>query len=186
MKAKHKLFVAILLVSFSQCYCQSQNTEKSVEWVNFDVMATYLSQGTGKWTGENKNYDSTRPRSPKAFGLWFTRPLKSMMTIKIVAYVQDTVLLSSQGIFAWHPEKKQFIHVTSDLRSGFSEGYSSFPNDTTFISTMVNYRPNGKVSNHKDENFIVNENVHRNTSYGKNEKGEWTEKGNWVWTRDPE
>ncbi|MEP1094846.1 MAG: hypothetical protein ABJG78_07025 [Cyclobacteriaceae bacterium] len=183
MKTKH--FFSIVATFICLGTCSSQSLTQSNEWENFDRMANYLSDGTGRWTGENKNYDPSRPRSPKAFGLWFDRPLNSMLAIKIVAYLQDTVVLSTQGIFAWHPDKNQFIHATSDLRDGFSEGISSFPNDSTFISTMMSYRPNGNVNESKDENFIVSKNVHRNTSYEKNEIGEWVEKGNWVWTRDP-
>jgi len=49
---------------------------------------------------------------------------------------------------------------------------------------MIVYRPSGKFYDHKDENFIVNENVHRNTSFKKDKQGNWIENGSWIWTRD--
>jgi len=87
----------------------------------------------------------------------------SLLTIKVMAYRNNDTLISSQGSFSWHPQKKQYVHITSDRGGGYSEGVSEFPNDSTFISTMKIYRPNGKIFDHKDENFIVSENVHRNT-----------------------
>lgn len=180
------IFIICFLLIFS--FCQAQTPQKPLEpqIEHFNKMADYLSLGTGKWTGENKRYNSSNPRSPKAFGLWFDRPMKNLLTLKVVSYMKDTTLISSQGIFSYHPIKKQFIHVTADRGNGFSEGISVFPNDSTFISTMINYRPNGKFFDHKDENFIVSENVHRNTSFKKDEEGNWIENGSWTWTRDPE
>lgn len=178
----------ILLLSVSlisgplQIQAQIRNTES--QQTHFEKMADYLTMGTGKWTGDNKNHNPDNPRSPRAFGLWFERPMQNLLTIKVVAYQNDTTVLSSQGIFSWHPGKKQFIHVTADRGDGYSEGVSEFPTDSTFISTLVVYRPNGKTFDHKDENFIVNENMHRNTSYRKDEKGIWVESGRWTWTRD--
>lgn len=176
------VFISLFIVfnSFSQM------NETSQEWKNFDLMADYLSKGGGKWTGENKNYNPSNPRSPKAFGLWFARPIRSLMTLTIVAYVNDTIRISSQGTFNWHPIEQKIIHSMSDRGNGYSEGITSFPNDTTFISVMKIFRPNGSSYDHKDENFIVSENVHRNTSFGKDESGNWTKKGDWVWRRDSE
>jgi len=165
---------------------QSQTDNNTKEKENFEKMADYLTDGSGKWTGENKQYNSDNPRSPKAFGLWFERPMKNLLSLKVVAYLKDTTRLSSQGIFSWHPIKKQYVHITADRGNGFSEGITEFPNDTTFISTMIVYRPSGKFYDHKDENFIVNENVHRNTSFKKDKKGNWIENGSWIWTRDSE
>ena len=156
------------------------------EWEGFDKMAEYLCRGTGRWTGINPKHDPNNARSPEAFGLWFERPLNTMMTIQIIGYVQDSILLSAQGIFSWHPIKKHFVHITSDRANGYAEGITTFPNDTTFISTMVEYRADGRYYDHKDENFIISENKHRNTSFGKDGYGKWFEKGNWVWTRDEE
>lgn len=179
------LFVIGAFLSFGFCEAQNQTENNRPQKKYFEKMANYLTKGSGKWTGENKKYNMKNPRSPKAFGLWFERPMNNLLTLKVVAYLKDTTLLSSQGIFSWHPQKKQFIHLTADRRNGFSEGISEFPNDTTFISTMIIYRPNGKIFDHKDENFIVNENVHRNTSYKKDEQENWIENGSWTWTRDP-
>lgn len=180
------LFIVCFLLTSSVCIAQTRTESNNPQKENFERMASYLSMGSGKWTGENKKYNPSNPRSPKAFGLWFEWPMKNLLTIKIVSYQKDTTIISSQGIFSWHPIKKQFIHVTADRGNGFSEGVSEFPNDTTFISTMVVYRPNGKFFDHKDENFIVSENVHRNASFSKDEQGNWIEKGKWTWTRDPQ
>ena len=49
---------------------------------------------------------------------------------------------------------------------------------------MKIYRPEGDVYDHKDENFIVSADVHRNTSYAKDESGNWVERGKWVWKRE--
>ena len=183
---KTVLTVIILLFALQNYAQENGSFEGSDEWNNFDTMADYLSAGSGKWTGVNPKHDPANERSPTAFGLWFERPMPSLMTIKIVAYMQDTIRLSSQGIFAWHPLKKQVIHTTSDFGNGYSEGISSFPSDTTFISTMMVYRRNGSSYDHKDENFIVSKDVHRNTSFGKDADGNWFQRGGWTWTRDPE
>lgn len=167
-----------------QIQAQTENNESQSS--HFETIANYLTRGSGKWTSENKKYNPNNPSSPKAYGLWFERPMKNLLTIKIVAYQKDTTIISSQGIFSYHPIKEQFIHVTADRGNGFSEGISEFPNDSTFISTMIVYRPNGKFFDHKDENFIVGENVHSNISFSKDEQGNWIEKGRWTWTRNPE
>ncbi|MCE7995236.1 MAG: hypothetical protein HEP71_24880 [Roseivirga sp.] len=174
------VLLGLLLIS-SLGKAQSGNTEMS----HFDILADYLSSGTGKWTGENPNYDPNNPRSAKAFGLWFERPLKGLLTLKIVAYQKDTIIISSQGTFSWHPKKKQYVHTMTDRGNGFAEGVTEFPDDKTFISTMINYRPNGQSFDHKDENFVVDENVHRNVSYSKDTQGNWVEAGRWVWKRNP-
>lgn len=173
----------IITCGFSKVQTQTGNgTQKEY----FEKMANYLSMGSGEWTGENKKYNEDNPRSPKAFGLWFERPMKNLLTLKVVAYYKDSTTLSSQGLFSWHPIKKHFIHITADRGNGYSEGVSEFLNDSTFISTMIVYRPDGKFFDHKDENFIVSENVHRNTSFKKDEQGNWVENGSWTWTRDPD
>ncbi len=183
-----KLFsFSLALVLFFQS--EAQNAKSFVEdpeWRNFEIMAEYLSDGSGKWTGLNKNHDPSNDSSPEAFGLWFERPMPTLMTLRIVAYMGDTVRVSSQGVFSWHPIEKQVIHVMSDVGNGYSDGISTFPNETSFISTMKVFRPDGATYDHRDENFIVSENVHRNTSFGKDEQGNWIERGNWTWTRDPE
>ncbi len=179
-------FVLTFILVFQSWGQDEKPIDKPTEWENFNSMADYLCTGSGKWTGVNRKHEPSNERSPKAFGLWFERSIPSLMTLKIVAYVQDTILISSQGIFAWHPIKQQVIHSTSDRGNGYSEGISAFPNDSTFISTMMVYRPGGSSYAHKDENFIVSENVHRNTSFGKDADGNWIERGNWTWTRDPE
>lgn len=180
-----KILFTIIYLSLAVPVQAQVNGKNSGTLQHFDKMAEYLSRGSGKWRGENKHYNSTNPGSPKAYGLWFERPLKYLLTIKIVAYLSDTVRISSQGIFFWHPQKNTFVHVSTDMGNGLSEGISEFPNDSTFISTMIIYRPNGKVFAHKDQNFIVSENVHRNTSYKKNAEGQWMVSGNWIWIRDP-
>lgn len=176
------LFIALAL-GFNG-HAQTKPIETSEEWKNFDKLADYLSRGSGKWVGENPNYKPSNERSPKAFGLWFERPLPGLMTLTIVAYVKDTVVISSQGTFNWHPTEKKVIHSTSDRGNGYSEGITSFPNDSTLISVMKIFRPNGKIYDHKDENFVVSEDMHRNTSFGKDENGNWVEKGSWVWKRE--
>ena len=168
----------ILLCVFSVVELEAQPNP------HFETMATYLTDGSGKWTGENANYDPNNPRSPKAFGLWFERPLKNLLTLTIVAYRTDTTIISSQGTFAWHLKKKQFIHMMVDRGHGYSEGVTEFHDDSTFTSTMKIFRPNGKTFHHKDFNYIVHQNEHRNTSYSKDENGEWIEKGKWIWIRD--
>lgn len=179
------LFIIILIMfsSISEAQIIEENNSKNKE--NFDKIANYLSASGGKWTGKNKFYNPDNPRSAKAFGLWFDRPLKNLLSLKIVAYLQDTIIISSQGSFSWHPKKKEYIHTTADRGSGFSEGITTFPNDSTFVSTMINYRPNGKEFDHKDENFIISENLHENISFKKDDQGNWIENGRWTWTRDP-
>lgn len=163
---------------------QTPTSQDEMQKQHFDKMANYLSRDNGKWIGENQRYKPDNPRSPKTFGLWFERPMANLLTIKIVSHFEDTTMISSQGIFSWHHEKKCFIHVTADQGNGFSQGASEFPTDTTFISTMTVYRPSGKFYDHRDENFIVDENTHRNISYNKDEEGNWIEKGRWTWVRD--
>lgn len=180
------LFIICAFFAYGICEAQTQVETNTSQQEHFEKMADYLSAGGGKWTGENKNYNADNPRSPKAFGLWFERPMNNLLTLKIVAYINDTTVISSQGIFSWHPIKKEFVHLMADRGNGFSEGITEFPNDSTFISTMIVYRPSGKFYDHKDENFIVSENVHRNTSFKKDKDGNWIENGQWIWTRDPE
>lgn len=180
-----KLITLLVVISLTPGEIHAQISQ-SKGWGKFDSMADYLSRGSGKWTGENTKHDPANPRSPRAFGLWFERPLESLLTIQIVAYLGDSTILSSQGIFAWHPVKEHFVHIASDRGNGYSEGISEFPTDSMFVSTMVGHRPNGKISQHKDENFIVSEDVHRNTSYNKDENGNWVKLNDWTWTRDPE
>ncbi len=181
-----KLVLLGLALSFGLSgYSQPGRSEETIEeWKNFDILADYLTRGSGKWIGQNSQYDPANERSPQSFGLWFERPIPGLMTLKIVAYFNDTVMVSSQGTFNWHPLEKKVIHTTSDRGNGYSEGVTSFPNDSSFISVMKIYRPEGDVYDHKDENFIVSADVHRNTSYGKDERGNWVERGKWVWKRE--
>lgn len=177
---------ALILLSLLLISSPVRGQVSNPEMARFDKLADYLSRGTGKWTGENPNHNPNNPRSARAFGLWFERPLKGLLTLKIVAYQKDTIVISSQGTFSWHPQKQQYVHTMTDRGNGFAEGVTEFPDDSTFISTMINYRPNGKSFAHKDENFVVDENVHRNISYSKDADGNWVESGRWVWKRDPE
>lgn len=174
---------ALCVISFVMFGVGVNAQSTSQEWENFEVLAEYLSRGSGHWVGENENHDPSNERSPEAFGLWFERPLPALLTLKIVAYMKDTVLISSQGTFNWHPIKQQVIHSMSDRGNGYADGFTSFPNDSTFISVMQIYRPDGSSYDHKDENFIVDEDMHRNTSYAKDEDGNWVERGNWIWRR---
>ena len=183
-KLSIRLLFCLLLIALAQPVQAQTNNDHSD--THFETMATYLTKGSGKWTGENQNFDPNNSRSPKAFGLWFERPLKNLLTLKIVAYRNDSTIISSQGTFAWHPDKQQFLHMMVDRGHGYSEGFSEFANDSIFSSIMVVYRPNGKSYHHKDVNYIVDENTHRNTSYSKDENGNWVEKGRWLWTRDPQ
>ena len=181
-------FKAILTcgIILSGVYCRAQSRYQQLpEQQHFNVMADYLTAGSGKWRGENPRHNPGNPRSPQAFGLWFERPMYNLLTLKIVAYRADTIIISSQGTFSWHPEKQHYIHITADRGGGHGEGVTQFPNDSTFISIMKIYRPNGKVIDHKDENFIINKDQHGNTSFKKNEQGEWVENGRWVWKREP-
>lgn len=157
-----------------------ENSQK----VHFDRMCNYLTLKSGKWTGENERFNPDDQNSPKAFGLWFERPLENLLTLKVVAYMLDTTIISSQGIFSWHPIEKQFIHITADRGNGYSEGISIFPSDTSFTSIMKVYRPNGNSYDHKDENFIISQDVHRNTSFKKDSLGNWIANGSWIWNRD--
>ena len=171
--------ICALLLLWSGAKAAGQTAaDASNEWQHYDALAEYLSQGSGQWIGENKNHDPTNERSPMAFGLWFERPLPVLLTLKIVAYMQDTVLISSQGTFNWHPIEQRVVHSMSDRGSGYSEGITSFPNDSTFISVMQIYRPDGSTYDHKDENFIVDQNTHRNTSFSMDEDGSWKVCGN--------
>ena len=163
----------------------SQRPAPSPEWTNFDKMAKYLTLGSGQWKAPNKQHNPNNPRSAHAFGLWFERPMRHFMSLKIVSYQKDTVLISSEGFFTWHPGEKKFVHMTSNRGGGFAEGITSFPNDSTFISTMNNFTRKGTTYEHKDENFIVSINEHRNVSYRKDEAGNWVAQSEWTWTRMP-
>lgn len=149
-------------------------------------MANYLTDGTGKWKATNPNFDPDNPRSAAAYGLWFERPMKNFMTLTIVSYQKDTVLISSVGFFSWHPNKQQYVHVNGNRGNGYSEGISTFPNDSSFVSVMTIFRRNGTSYAHKDENFIVNENTHKNKSYKKDVNGNWIMEGEWTWIRASE
>ena len=179
------IIILISLLGFAT-NASSQTEATHDELLHFEAMATYLTKDSGKWTGINKQYDASKPNSPKAYGLWFERPLKNLLTLKIVAYIGDSTRISSEGIFSWHPVKQKFVHITADRGNGYAEGHSSFPNDSSFISTMIIYRPDGKFYHHKDENFIQDENTHSNISYTKDASGTWVEQGRWTWKRDPE
>ncbi len=176
-----------LLIFFSGLsgFCQSGQVEIVEEWQNFDILADYLTSGGGVWIGENPNHDPDNARSPKQFGLWFKRPLPVLMTLTIVAYIGDSVVTSSQGTFNWHPVEQKVVHAMSDRGDGYSQGITTFPNDSSFISIMKIYRPSGQVYDHKDENFIVSKDLHRNTSYGMDESGNWVERSSWLWRRQP-
>ncbi len=178
MKTLILLFAILICLS-----AQGQEIEPTREWQHFDHIANYLTRGSGKWRGEN----SQRPNNqdaPRAFGLWFERPLPALMTLTIVAYLPDTVIISSQGTFNWHPQKNHVLHVVSDRGNGYAEGTTSFPNDSTFISVMKIFRPGGQAYDHMDENFLVSEDVHRNVSFGKDSLGNWEVRSEWVWRRE--
>jgi len=97
-----KIIKLVLVIStlLNYDFCQAQTENNTPQKENFEKMANYLTNGSGKWTGENKQYNSDNPRSPKAFGLWFERPMKNLLSLKVVAYLKDTTRLSSQGIFS--------------------------------------------------------------------------------------
>lgn len=173
-----------LLIVATPIVAQNSNFPTD-EMVNFDKVANYLTRGSGKWKAPNPRYDAGNPRSAEAFGLWFERPMRNFMSLTIVSYQKDTVLINSTGFFSWHPGKNQFIHVNGNRGSGFSEGITEFPSDSSFISKMTIYNRRGSYE-HKDENFLVSENVHRNTSFRKDENGSWVAEGEWTWTREAE
>ena len=102
----------------------------------------------------------------------------NLLTIKILVYKEDTVILSSQANFSWNPFKNHFVHTSISIGNMYSEGITDFPDDSTFISTMIDYWQNGKFEEHKDKNYIIDENV----SYKKDEEGNWIESGTWRWS----
>jgi hypothetical protein len=174
--------IIMLFVVLGQVSAQRSYPEMS----HFDKVAGYLTQGSGKWKASNPNHQPGNPRSAEAFGLWFERPMRNFMTLKIVSYQKDTVRISSEGFFSWHPGKQHYVHVNGNRGNGYAEGITTFPNDSTFISTMMIFRRNGTSYEHKDENFIVDEDVHKNISYRKDEAGDWVVEGEWTWSRLPE
>ncbi len=180
------VFLSSLFLTFTIGVSMAQQNTQNPELMHFDNIATYLTQGSGQWKAPNNNHNPNNPRSAKAFGLWFKRPMRNLMTLKIVSYQKDTILTSSEGIFSWHPGEKQFIHVNGNRGNGYSEGITAFPSDSMFISTVRIFTARGSSYEHKDENFIVNDNIHRNVSYRKDEEGEWIAESEWTWTRIPE
>lgn len=153
----------------------------------FEKMAAYLSKGSGKWIGDNLRHDPDQERSPHAFGLLFNSVAGyKLLEIKIEAYLRDEVRESARGGFVWHPGKRDVVYTTISPTGIFMEGTSWFPDDITFVTVSDIIWPDGTKSVHKDENFIVSEDVHKTISYMMDERGAWVRQGENTWKRVPE
>lgn len=148
---------------------------------SFQAMAEYLARDGGRWIAPNPNYNGAE-NSPTHFGLWFEQDARNhFLELKIVAHFPDQVLTSSRGHWAWHPTRGQLTHVMVDRGGGLSEGVTTYPSATVFVTTSIRSGVGGR-SESRDENVIISDDVHRNTSFHRDEN-EWVETGVYEWTR---
>ena len=177
------LFSLLLLAATINTNGQATIDTSAGQYLNFQQLASYLSEGSGHWESLNPNYDEQNPRSAKSYSLVFEYPLKHLLKIRILVQLKNAEVLSAEGMFSWNPLTNSCRYVMVDRGNGYMEGVSEFPDSTTFITTTTVFRPNGQKYEHKDENFVMSKDVHRNSSYRKDREGNWILEGNFQWKR---
>jgi hypothetical protein len=77
-----------------------------------------LERFAGEWSVDGKwsNGDGLKARAVYQWGLG-----KKIMTSKTFVMNGDKEYQRYEGVFAWHPEKKQLFHISFSFDGGFSE-----------------------------------------------------------------
>lgn len=181
MKTK---MLTLFFVGLFFYFLPAQNNSSTKE--DFLKMAQYLSTGSGKWITPNPKYNSEKPFSAKAFGLWFTLKLnKNLLLLTHVVYRRDTAHVTGESYWLWHPGEHRIKYYSLNFRGGFTDGETYFQSDNTFTTTDFRYTPNGHIEINKDENVIMSELEHRTTS-SVFKKGQWEVIGEYLFKRSRE
>ncbi len=176
MKAKILIiFLSGLIINSTQ----AQDFQSSKD--DFLKMARYLSNGSGKWMAPNPNYDSSNPRSSRAIGLWFDLSLnENLLKLSIATYRGDTVHLTSDALWIWHPGEQRIKYHDISMRGTFIEGETYFTDDKTFVTRNFTYMTDGTVRFARGENYMTSEKEHFTRSLAF-EDGEWKQRASFTW-----
>ncbi len=150
---------------------------------DFLTMASYLSQGSGKWMTENPKYNPNNPYSTKAFGLWFTLEFKqSLLRLTHVAYKGDTAHVTGESFWLWHPGEQRIKYYSVNIRGGFTNGETYFESEESFTTAEYSFSAKGKIRRRKDVNTIISAEEHQTNSYYY-DNGAWHAEGNYTFRK---
>lgn len=151
----------------------------------FHLMAEYLSRDGGRWRGANPNHDASNGRSPAEFGLWFRSVLEGhVLELSIVLHYADSVVVSSAGSWVWHPGAGELRYQMVGRNGSLTEGTTEFPDPRTFTTLATLLLPDGRTSEHRDDNVLVDGNLHRNETFQRDPSGDWVSRGIYDWHRE--
>ncbi len=149
---------------------------------SFLTMSEYLTRDGGKWRAPNPQHDGSA-RSPEAFELWFDSHFSGrILQIQIVVQYADRTVVSSHGQWMWHPGAGELRYLVAHRGGAVTEGVTTFPNATTFVTLATRTGRNGVVREQRDDNVMVSPSLHRNETF-RMEAGGWTSGGVFEWSR---
>jgi hypothetical protein len=178
--------IVVVLLSWSVAPAFGQSEERSDKGA-FQKMASYLSSGTGRWRAPNENHDATNAASPEALGLWFERTLDGhLLELTIVGYYGGEPRITGiRAYWFWHPGRRQTIYQEISRSGLVRTGTAAFTNDSTFFTTTEAVTAAGRRSQHRGENMMLSDRVHRTTAYILSPEGDWVEQRSLTWTLKP-
>ena len=130
---------------------------------------------------------ATNASSPEALGLWFERSLDGhLLELTIVGYYGGEPRITGiRAFWFWHPGRQQTIYQEISRSGLVRTGTAAFTNDSTFFTTTEAVTAAGRSSQHRGENMMLSDRVHRTTAYILGPDGDWVEQRSLTWTLEP-
>lgn len=179
---QHGALAALLLATTHATGLQLPRFEARDPEASFAAMAEYLARDGGRWRASNPNHDPDRGTPPE-FGLWFERHLDGrVLQLRIVVHYADRTVVSSHGQWSWHPGRGELHYLMTDRGGGVTEGVTTFPEPAMFRTEATRYGPDGLTAEHRDDNLLVSDSLHRNETFAVKD-GFATSGGVYEWRR---
>lgn len=146
----------------------------------------YITEGSGLWKTENKNYDPSQEGGFTHFLVHFESPDSQSVrgAISGITPQLDTVLFWEIWEF-YAPHQGTPIMVQRSPYGTYTIATATFPNERERQCEMVFHYPNGATLRHRDVHRIISADkmVSESADYDA-EKDDWGEVNTATWTRE--
>ena len=172
-----------VLAGLPQTEALAQSDSVPAGAASFEVMAEYLSRGTGRWRAPIP----PREGGPDALGLWFERTAGGrLLELTVVIHYGSEARNGLKGYWLWHPGRKEILYHEVVPNGKVRLGTSHFVDSRTFVTLTDAVDMDGKTTPNRGVNVLTSENEHLTTAYFLDAQGDWQEQQSLVWTREPE
>jgi hypothetical protein len=149
---------------------------------SFELMAEYLSRGTGRWRAPVPARDD----GPDALGLWFERTAGGrLLELTVVLDYGAEARPGLRGYWLWHPGRKEILYHEVSPSGRVRMGTAHFTDTQTFVTLTDAVGSNGRTTPNRGVNILSRENEHDTTAHALNAQGEWVEQQTLTWAREP-